>query len=388
MIKKVLLFLFAAVVSAGCKNNNIEIIGKLQGHTGGEYLYLDELRSTDLITVDSAIVSSDGSFTFARTVRYPSFYLLKTDETNFLMLLLEPGQELHISAYRDSLNFPQLISGSPGTRLMNDYNIRLQKTQISLQSLYDTYIQNLGTERLDTIMEELENRARICLDELNSYTRDYIDKNLNSLVSLVALYQQVAPGEYILSPEKDLEYFIKVDSAMMLLYPDYEPVKSLNEQVSGLKAAMIAQQTGLLSSEEGFEAPEIALPDTEGDTVRLSSTRGNIVLLDFWASWCTPCRKENPNLVRAYGLYHEKGFEIFQVSLDKTKEAWMKGIIEDGLEKWIHVSDIRYWQSVVVPLYNLDKIPSSFLLDREGKIIARDLRGDELLNTLEVVFSK
>ena len=108
----------------------------------------------------------------------------------------------------------------------------------------------------------------------------------------------------------------------------------------------------------------------------------------FWASWCTPCRKENPNLVRAYGLYHEKGFEIFQVSLDKTKEAWMKGIIEDGLEKWIHVSDIRYWQSVVVPLYNLEKIPSSFLLDREGKIIARDLRGDELLNTLEVVFSK
>ncbi|MBN1108160.1 MAG: AhpC/TSA family protein [Bacteroidales bacterium] len=388
MIKKVLLFLFTAVAFAGCKNNNIEIIGKLKGHTEGEYLYLDELKSTDLITVDSAAVSSDGTFRFSRTVKFPSFYLLKTDETNFLMLLLEPGQKLQISAYRDSLNFPEMITGSPGTMLMNEYNIRLQKTQISLQSLYETYIENLGTERLDTVMEELENRARVCLDELNSYTRDYIDRNLNSLVSLVALYQQVAPGEYILSPEKDLTYFLKVDSAMMRLYPAYEPVISLHEQVSGLKSAMITQQVDTGTSGEGFEAPEIALPGTDGDTVRLSSTRGKIVLLDFWASWCGPCRKENPNLVKAYGLYHDKGFEIFQVSLDKSKEAWMKGISDDGLGKWIHVSDIKYWQSAVVPLYNLEKIPSSFLLDRKGKIIARDLRGDELLKTLSEVFSE
>lgn len=387
MIKQILLFLSTAVLIAGCKNNNIEINGKLSGHLPGEYLYLDELKSTELITVDSAAVDEDGTFIFRRKVRFPSFYLLKTDETNFLMLLLEPGQEIRIKAYHDSLNFPQEISGSRGTKLMNDYNIRLQKTQISLKSLYDTYIRNLGTDRLTTVMEELENQAQICLDKLNTYTKNYIDENLNSLVSLVALYQQVAPGEYILNPEKDLEYFIKVDSAMMRLYPEYEPVISLHEQVQGLKAAIIAEKIRSPESGQGNEAPEIALPDPEGDTIRLSSTRGKIVLLDFWASWCKPCRIENPNLVKAYNLYQDKGFEIFQVSLDKTKEAWTKGIVEDQLDRWVHVSDVKYWQSSVVPLYNIEKIPANFLLDREGRIIASDLRGEDLFETLSKVFT-
>jgi peroxiredoxin len=387
MLKKVYLIIIAAVVYTGCKNNNIEINGKLSGHRAGEYLYLDELRSTELITIDSASVAEDGTFRFTGKVKYPSFYLLKTDEANFLMLLLEPGQVLQINAFQDSLNFPFMISGSPGTRLMNEYNIRLQKTQLSLKKLYDTYVENLGTERLAVVMEELEKKAQVCLDELNAYTRNYIDENLNSLVSLVALYQQVAPGEYILNPEKDLEYFIRVDSAMMLQYPDYEPVASLHEQVRGLKASVAAQKMSSPISESASLAPEIALPDIEGDTIRLSSTRGKIVLLDFWASWCKPCRDENPNLVKAYDLYHDRGFEIYQVSLDRTREAWLKGISDDRLERWIHVSDIKYWQSVVVPLYNLEHIPASFLLDRDGRIIDTDLRGDQLLETLSKIFS-
>jgi len=137
----------------------------------------------------------------------------------------------------------------------------------------------------------------------------------------------------------------------------------------------------------GAEAPEIALPNPKGDTIRLSSTRGSIVLLDFWASWCVPCRQENPNLVKTYDMFHRKGFQIYQVSLDKTKDAWLKGIQDDNLGKWIHVSDILYWNSTVVQLYKIESIPNNYLLDREGRIIATNLRGDELEKKLTELFN-
>jgi thiol-disulfide isomerase/thioredoxin len=111
-------------------------------------------------------------------------------------------------------------------------------------------------------------------------------------------------------------------------------------------------------------------------------------LLDFWASWCAPCRQENPNLVKAYSLYHNRGFQIYQVSLDKTKDAWIEGIKNDQLDKWIHVSDIQYWNSVVVPLYKIESIPFNFLLDKDGRIIASNLRGERLLTKLEEVLKK
>jgi peroxiredoxin len=387
MIKKVSFFLLTAMIIAGCKSNNIEINGKLSDPSTGEFLFLDELKSTELITVDSAIISNDGSFSFSRRIKSPAFYLLKTDDTNFLTMLLEPDQKIFIKAYQDSLNYPLTITGSRGTELMNDYNKRLLKTINQLKKLYDVYIENLGAAQLTIVMDRLDSLAQIRLEELNTFTKEYIDKNLNSLVSLVALYQQVAPGEYILHPEKDIEYFIKVDSSLSLLYPDYEPVVSLHEQVQGLKTNSDAKKLRLLVSNETIEAPEIALANTQGDTIRLSSTRGEIVLLDFWASWCKPCRNESPNLVKAYDLYHNKGFQIYQVSLDKTKEAWINGIEEDHLDRWIHVSDLKYWQSVVVPLYELEKIPSNFLLDSEGRIIASDLRGEILQRKLAELFN-
>jgi peroxiredoxin len=387
MIKKVTFLLLTAMIAAGCKNNNIEINGKLLAPTNGEFLYLDELRSTELITVDSAIIEEDGTFLFKRKVEYPSFYLIKTDETNFLTMLLEPGQNITLKAYQDSLNYPASITGSKGTELMNEYNKRLLRTINQLKKLYDVYIQNLGTDQLAVVMDRLDSLAQIQLDDLNRYTKKYIDNNLNSLVSLVALYQPVAPGEYILHPEKDIEYFIKVDSSLSILYPDYEPVKSLHEQVRGMKSEIEAQKLRSPVLNESVEAPEIALPDTEGDTVKLSSTRGNIVLLDFWAAWCKPCRDENPNLVDAYSKYHNRGFQIYQVSLDKTKEAWIKGIREDHLERWIHVSDLKYWQSEVVQLYKLEQIPNNFLLDSEGRVIASNLRGEMLQRKLAELFN-
>jgi len=387
MNRYILLLINASLTLTGCKNNNIEIKGKLTNSIKVEYVYLDVLRSDVLETVDSVSISEDGTFLLRRKVDYPSFYLLKTDDTNFLTMLLEPGQRLELEADIDSLNFPSFLSGSKGTELMMEYNKKLQATITQLTGLREVYIKSLGSPQLAAVMEQLDSTAQMYLDDINSYTKNYIDENITSLVSLVALYQQVAPGEYILHPDKDLEYYIRVDSSLSLLYPDYEPVKILHEQVQSLVSDITLQNLDSPISQPGTEVPEIALPNPEGDTIRLSSTRGNVVLLDFWAAWCYPCRQENRNLVKAYELYHSKGFQIYQVSLDKTREAWIKGIQEDRLEKWIHVSDVKYWNSIVVPLYKIDSIPANILLDRDGRILASNLRGEKLQMKLAELFN-
>jgi peroxiredoxin len=387
MNKKLFLYLFATMAFAGCKNNTTQISGTLLNPVSGDYIYLDELKSNELTTVDSLKVSDDGTFNFKREIKLPSFYLLKINEDNFLTMLVEPGESIILNAHFDSLNYPLSVTGSKGTESMDEYNRTLRKTINKLSGLHNIYMQNVDSPELPAVIESLDSLAQTYLNEINSYTKTYIDENLASLISLVALYQQVAPGVYVMNPARDLKYFVKVDSSLSILYPEYEPVTSLHEQVQQLVASIKGEAAIAPVSGEGAEAPEITLPTPEGDTIKLSSTRGSVVLLDFWASWCVPCRQENPNLVKAYDLYHKNGFQIYQVSLDKTREAWMKGIQDDHLEKWIHVSDIQYWNSIVVPLYKIESIPFNFLLDKEGRIIASNLRGVQLQVKLAELFN-
>ena len=375
------------MVVVGCRNNTVKISGTLVDPVNGEYIYLDELKVDELSTVDSIKLSDDGVFSFKKDVKEPSFYLLKVDENNFLTMLVEPGEEINIIAHYDSLNYPQSLTGSNGSESMVEYNKTLRNTITKLTGLNNVYMENIDSPNLPVLIESLDSMAQSYLTEINSYTKIYIDENINSLVSLIALYQQVAPSVYVLNPTQDLKYFVRVDSSLSILYPDYGPVASLHEQVQRLVNSTEGVSGISSPAGRGAEAPEISLPSPTGDTIKLSSTRGSVVLLDFWASWCPPCRQESPNLVKAYNQYHNKGFQIYQVSLDKTSEAWMQGIKDDHLEKWIHVSDIQYWNSIVVPLYNIESIPANFLLDKDGRIIASNLRGDQLIAKLGELFN-
>jgi peroxiredoxin len=142
----------------------------------------------------------------------------------------------------------------------------------------------------------------------------------------------------------------------------------------------------LRTSTPGAQAPDFSGPTPSGEMIALSDLKGKVVLLDFWASWCGPCRRENPNVVKMYEKYADKGFEILGVSLDKDKARWEKAIADDGLE-WLHISDLKHWGSEYAALYGVRSIPDTILLDAEGKIIARNLRGKALEQRLEQLFS-
>ena len=170
----------------------------------------------------------------------------------------------------------------------------------------------------------------------------------------------------------DFDIIDKTDAATFKAYPENPFVQQHHQMVE------VERKTAI-----GSPAPEISLMDTEGKIRKLSSLKGKVVLIDFWASWCGPCRKENPHVVAMYGKYKDKGFEIYSVSLDKDRESWLKAIAKDNLTWPNHVSDLKYWKSEGAAAYGVTAIPFTVLVDKKGKIVAKKLRGEELENKVK-----
>jgi peroxiredoxin len=160
--------------------------------------------------------------------------------------------------------------------------------------------------------------------------------------------------------------------------------RALTELVNQYNQSLTQSTTNSKKPLESSLAPDFTMPDVDGKLVSLSSFKGKYVLVDFWASWCGPCRQENPNVVAAYNKFKDKNFTILGVSLDKEKSSWLKAIRDDGLT-WKQISDLKFWSSAAVPLYNIEGIPFNVLLDPQGMIIAKDLRGADLENKLSEV---
>jgi peroxiredoxin len=179
-----------------------------------------------------------------------------------------------------------------------------------------------------------------------------------------------------LDKDRYFKTYVNVAEKLRKEWPTYSHAKSFISTVDKMKLTAIGQP-----------APEIALPNPQGQIVKLSSMKGKYVLVDFWAKWCGPCRQENPNVVRVYNKFKDKGFTVFGVSLDRKKEDWVQAIQEDGLT-WTHVSDLKFWQSEAAKTYNISAIPFSLLLDPNGVIIDKNLRGPALEKKLAEVLEK
>lgn len=371
----------------GCRNNSFTVSGKIDGTNEGEYLLLREVRPGLLEPVDSLVPGKDGRFSFRSETEWPAFYMLSFDDTDFLTLLISPGEKIEVQAARNSMSKPVSVKGSDGTEVILGFRKDHDEVIAELKQLTDTYNDSIDSPRLPLLMDSLDRRAADVVAAFRERALALVTENKSSMVPVYLLNQQVVPGLQLFDAAKNPEVFYSVDSALYALYPESDLVLDLHTFVANLRNSVAVGRKEGETPVAGDLLPEIALPGPDGDTVRLSALRGRVVLVDFWAAWCPPCREENPNLVKLYEMYHWKGFDIFQVSLDLRKEEWLEAIRNDRLGRWKHVSDLRYRDSEVVKQFGLTEIPASFLVDRDGRVIATNLRGEDLAKKLDEVFS-
>ncbi len=376
-----LVFLISASLLFSCQgqpnqHGNAPITGQLS-NSSGEMIFLQDVNSGKGINLDSCKLNDKGEFGFQTKVPAKGFYNLTLNPDNFATLILDPSEKVVITGDAKNLGYTYKTEGSADTKLYIDFNTFamdnrkklniLKQKQDSIQGVFQFYVnQNKDPRKADSLSKVLEPgfnklsaETMVLLKDADNYAASFIDKNPTSFANLAAL-------QLMSDKEASFPYFEKVSESMKKKFPDQKNLKAFYDYVDKMKRLNV-----------GSLAPEIKLSSPEGKEIALSSLRGKIVLVDFWASWCGPCRKENPNVKKIYEEYHSKGFEVFSVSLDKDKKAWTKAIADDKLS-WTHVSDLGYWQSSVVPLYDIKGIPMTVLLDKEGRIVAKNLRGEQL----------
>lgn len=356
--------------------NDFTVSGKISNGEG-QYLYLYDLSNNQFDVVDSALLDSEGEFSFAGEIEEIAFYVLRTDITNYIQLILKPEANIYITGDAQNLGRTYTVVGSEDCEAVHRLRMELNSVITEIDSMA-TYLDNhVESNDFELKRREMSARYDSLMKMHKSFSEQFIKENKSSLASIIALFQQVGPRTYIFSMKEDYELFRMVDSVLGLKYSEIPTYKRFHSQFEEYRVLKEAREKVAKKLSQGKKAPEIALPNPEGDTIALSSLKGKYVLIDFWASWCKPCRNENPVLVENYKKYNDKGFEIFQVSLDRDKEAWINAIKKDNLN-WTHVSDLKFWDSAPAKVYDVTGIPANFLIDKNGIIIAKNLRGDAL----------
>lgn len=374
-----LIFLFAC-----SGKNTIRIDGNFT-KAEDKMVYLDEMSINAFTHLDSIKTKKGGAFHFKVKADEPSFYRLKITPNNFITLLMEPGEKVHVESDRNFLPNGYSVEGSEGSKLVKQLDDNLLKTQQTLDSLIVEYRSSMDNPGFDSLEVQLNEQYNTAIRQQRRFTIGFILDNLTSLASIKALYQQYDSVTYVLYDMKDLQYVKIVADSLKVHYPDSKHTRDLLVNLESEMARFNAQRINELISNSEPAGIEIALPNSKGDTVALSSLRGKYVLLSFWASWDEASVNQNTELKRLYAQYHSQGFEIYQVSFDNSKEAWSRAIRFDELP-WINVSGLDYPESPIINRFNIQKLPANFLLDRDGNIIGKDFTGRTLKIKLGQLF--
>ena len=365
-----LVYFVLLTVLFSCSNEKNTFNGKLTNTTEDEWIYLEKISVTDIQKVDSSKIY-DGNFQFNYSIDSIGFYRLTLSDDNFAILTLSKNDTVDFSADARSL-FNYSATGSneleANTKLFSIINNVRLKTD-SLRLVYQTAI---GTEDENIVLERIRLKYEAIVLEKEKKVKNFIKSNSSLFTNLIALQELGDVSVFY-------EYYKLVSDSLSVQYPNNQWVKDIIKKTNAVKNTAI-----------GAIAPNFSINDKFGNNFIFSSLRGKLVLLDFWASWCVPCRKENPLIVDLYNEFKPKGLEIVGISLDDTtrnpnaKRDWLNAIEKDNLS-WAQLSQLNGFESSVCKEYGIESIPSTFLIDENGIIIARNLRGTNLHNKIKEI---
>jgi thiol-disulfide isomerase/thioredoxin len=375
------------------RDSNVIVNAQLK-NCSGDTIYFVDVSSKDFKTIDSTIADEEGRFTLYAKIENKGFYnvVVGRDGSQNAVLILGPNDEVKLTGDAKNLGYSWQAEGSEDTKHfkeLNDYMMSYEKKREPVLRFRDSLLQvyqyevslsNNNKQRIDSLdkviekpFTESQEKLDAFMDEGVVFVRAFIDKHPASFANIPALQ--------LLDQAEDIAYFDKTVSALKAKYPSSPNVTMLEDMVARIHKALEPRPSPFAV---GQIPEDIVLQNPEGKTMRLSELRGKVVLIDFWASWCKPCRQESPNVVAAYKKYNAKGFEVFSVSLDKDKQAWTKAIADDGLIwKWHVLDNNQDPAASFAGKYGASSIPRAFLLNREGKIINTDVRGKMLGQLLE-----
>jgi len=374
-MKKLLLILSAACLLVSCSNKKtFQISGTLTdfgSSVSATMLYLKTRTVEDkLVNLDSTFLKNDGSFILkGESAETDLFFLADKDNVFFLRIFVEPGNKIIVTgSATDMYNIK--IEGSKAQELYDEYLFQLSDIEEQQETIYHNYNvfrqdPAISEEQLEVVREDLSAQLQKLEELSETTTLDFIRTNANSVVATYLVYKNAL----------SVNNSAVIESQLQLLEPSLKNkfITLINNHLDKLK-----------QREVGKTLPNIELPDPEGKLIPLESLRGKYVLVDFWATWCNPCVNTIPNLKNIYREYHKKGFEIYSISLDQNRDAWLNGITQYELE-WVNVSDLRVFNSPVVKQLVVTYIPNTFLIDPAGVIIAVDISAEELEKTLSEV---
>lgn len=341
-----------------------------------QQVYLEQMYFSDKNpeVLDTADVKN-GKFVLSAIAPQEGLFRVVFEKNKVLFLVINDKKELTVATDVNNLSPQTLRISTPANASLYNFISETNKRGEELQNLVTELKASEG--KADTAVTANDPAKAYGEKEaaFRKYVYAYADTCASPSLALFALgYVSRPPGEQLQ----------KAVAALAKRFPGNNEVGAVISMVNQQKEQAYQPPPPVKTPQPGDMAPEITMPDTEGNMFSLSSLRGKYVLVDFWASWCGPCRAENPNVVNAYNKYSSKNFTVLGVSLDKNKEAWLDAIKKDGL-KWKHISDLKHWNSEAQKLYQFEGIPYNVLVDPQGKIIAVSLREDDLDNTLAKV---
>ncbi|NQX41040.1 Peroxiredoxin [Pedobacter steynii] len=359
-MKRISYLLLLCLAFAACKDKSkFMISGEFKNATPKSKVYLFGLQKDNVLPLDSTVFSEKGAFKFSHSTPGVDFFRISAGNSEY-MIIAKNGDDIKISADLSDKNLAYKLSGAAEADKLEELNVTKHQymTRIAaIQAQFDETVASQPQNR-DMIMEQMRPKYTEEIEGLNKAVLKFAQENSSSLAGFYAI-NLLNPSEY----EKEMvAYSDKIKSS----FNDNAAVTEFLVKMAKLKALQIGQQ-----------APDFTINGLDGKPVKLTDFKGKYVLLDFWASWCMPCRQENPNLVKAYNTYKGKNFTVLGISLDKDPGAWKNAIAADQLA-WSHAGELKDFEGPTVRLYQIEAIPSSFLLDPNGKILAKNLRGEEL----------